>query len=102
MERILVELEDLEAGAIRGVAASVGIAGLEPGQKPEALLAAARVGARAARARAAAGRQGSVGCPDATRRCPSVGHGERDRGARLGARRSATGTRASTRRASST
>jgi diguanylate cyclase (GGDEF)-like protein len=41
IERILLDLEDLEAGAVRGIAVSVGIASLQPGQRPESLLAAA-------------------------------------------------------------
>jgi diguanylate cyclase (GGDEF)-like protein len=41
IERILVELEDIEAGGVRGHSISVGIATHEPGQTPEALLAAA-------------------------------------------------------------
>ena len=39
--RILVSLEDLDAGGVRGHSASAGIAMLEPTQTPEALLAAA-------------------------------------------------------------
>jgi diguanylate cyclase (GGDEF)-like protein len=50
VNRILVELEDLEAGTIRGVSASVGVAQLESGQKPESLLAAARAALEQARA----------------------------------------------------
>jgi diguanylate cyclase (GGDEF)-like protein len=50
IERILVELEDLEAGGIRGVSASVGVAAPEPGQQPEAVLAAARSALEQARA----------------------------------------------------
>ncbi len=48
--RILVELEDVEAGGIRGVSASVGIAALETGQQPESVLAAARSALEQARA----------------------------------------------------
>jgi diguanylate cyclase (GGDEF)-like protein len=55
VERILVKLEDLEVGAIRGIPVSVGIAGLQPGQRPEALLAAAA--AALERAREAGGSQ---------------------------------------------
>ena len=51
IERLLVELEDLEAGGIRGISASVGIATLEMGDKPEAVLAAARAALEQARAR---------------------------------------------------
>ena len=50
VNRILVELEDLEAGTIRGVSASVGVAQLDSGQKPESLLAAARAALEQARA----------------------------------------------------
>jgi diguanylate cyclase (GGDEF)-like protein len=58
IERMLVELEDLEAGGIRGVSASVGIAALEIGDKPESVLAAAR--AALEQARAGGGRQSVV------------------------------------------
>jgi diguanylate cyclase (GGDEF)-like protein len=50
IERILVELEDLEAGGVRGISASVGVAAPEPGQQPEAVLAAARSALEQARA----------------------------------------------------
>jgi diguanylate cyclase (GGDEF)-like protein len=42
MERIIREFEGLEAGEVHGLSASVGVAALERGQSPEALLAAAR------------------------------------------------------------
>jgi diguanylate cyclase (GGDEF)-like protein len=58
IESLLVELEDLEAGGIRGISASVGIAELATGDKPEAVLAAARVALEQARARG--GRQAVV------------------------------------------
>jgi diguanylate cyclase (GGDEF)-like protein len=48
--RMLVDLEDLEAGGVRGHSASVGIAGLLPEQSPEALLAAAATALEQARA----------------------------------------------------
>jgi diguanylate cyclase (GGDEF)-like protein len=48
--RILVALEDLEAGGVRGHSVSAGIAMLEPGQTPEALLAAANTALDLARA----------------------------------------------------
>ena len=51
IERLLVELEDLEAGGIRGISASVGIAALAMGDKPESVLAAARAALDQARAR---------------------------------------------------
>ena len=57
-ERILMELEDLETGVVRGVSASVGIAGLGIGDKPESVLAAARSALE--QARAAGGRQAVV------------------------------------------
>jgi diguanylate cyclase (GGDEF)-like protein len=50
IERILVELEDLEAGGIRGISASVGIAGLEAQDRPESVLAEARAALEQARA----------------------------------------------------
>jgi diguanylate cyclase (GGDEF)-like protein len=58
VQRILVELEDLEAGGVRGIAVSAGIAALEAGQTAEALLAAAR--AALEQARAGGGRQAAV------------------------------------------
>jgi len=48
-ERLLLELEDLDAGAVRGVSASVGIAELRPKETPERLLANAEAALDAAR-----------------------------------------------------
>jgi diguanylate cyclase (GGDEF)-like protein len=48
--RILVELEDFEAGPVRGVSISVGLASLEGKQSPERLLAAAAEALEQARA----------------------------------------------------
>jgi HD-GYP domain-containing protein (c-di-GMP phosphodiesterase class II) len=42
MQRVLVEMEDLEAGGVRGHSAAVGVAALQREQSTEALLAAAR------------------------------------------------------------
>jgi diguanylate cyclase (GGDEF)-like protein len=50
VERIIVELEDVEVGEIRGLGASAGIAELTGGESPEALLARARDGLESARA----------------------------------------------------
>ena len=58
VERILVELEDLEAAGIRGVSASVGLATLGEGQRLEALLAATHSALE--QARAGGGRQAAV------------------------------------------
>jgi diguanylate cyclase (GGDEF)-like protein/putative nucleotidyltransferase with HDIG domain len=58
MQRILVEMEDLEAGGIRGLSASVGIAPLGDDQSPEAMLAAA--GSALEQSRAAGGGQAVV------------------------------------------
>jgi diguanylate cyclase (GGDEF)-like protein len=55
IDRILVELEDLEAGGVRGISVSVGIAALGIGDKTESVLAAA--GSALQRARASGGRQ---------------------------------------------
>ncbi|TMK75551.1 MAG: GGDEF domain-containing protein [Actinobacteria bacterium] len=41
IQRVLVELEDVEIGPLRGISVSVGVAGLGPGQRPEDLLASA-------------------------------------------------------------
>jgi diguanylate cyclase (GGDEF)-like protein len=48
-ERILHELETLEAGPIRGISASIGVAGLEQRQTPEELLAGGRTAIERAR-----------------------------------------------------
>ena len=76
IERILVELEDLEAGGIRGVSASVGIAGVEIGDKPESVLAAAR--AALEQARAGGGRQAVVfgGSSENGEAVLELGHGD--------------------------
>jgi diguanylate cyclase (GGDEF)-like protein len=76
INRILFELEDLDAGPIRGISASVGIAGLESGQRPESVLAAAR--AALEQARAGGGRRavvfgGSAGNGEASL---ELGHGD--------------------------
>jgi diguanylate cyclase (GGDEF)-like protein len=74
--RILLELEDLEAGAVRGISVSVGVAGLTPGQRPEALLAAA--GAALDQARAAGGGQAVLyaGAPSGdAAQLTELGHG---------------------------
>jgi diguanylate cyclase (GGDEF)-like protein len=63
VERFLVELEDLEAGPVRGVSTSVGIASLEAKQTPEHLLAAAAEALQ--QARAAGGGQAAVFSGDA-------------------------------------
>jgi diguanylate cyclase (GGDEF)-like protein len=49
MERVLGELEDVQAGGVRGITASIGIADLRHGWGPEQLLAAARTALDAAR-----------------------------------------------------
>jgi diguanylate cyclase (GGDEF)-like protein/putative nucleotidyltransferase with HDIG domain len=51
MERLLFALEDLEAGPVRGVSLSVGIASLETKQTPERLLAVAAEALQQARLR---------------------------------------------------
>jgi diguanylate cyclase (GGDEF)-like protein len=58
VQRFLVELEDLEAGPVRGVSISVGIASLEAKQTLEQLLAAAADALQ--QARAAGGGQAAV------------------------------------------
>jgi diguanylate cyclase (GGDEF)-like protein/putative nucleotidyltransferase with HDIG domain len=49
-ERLLLELEEVTLGQVRGVSASVGVADLTAAVTPEGLLAAAREGLEAARA----------------------------------------------------
>jgi diguanylate cyclase (GGDEF)-like protein len=56
--RTLVPLEDIEAGPLRGLSVSIGIAELEENQPPEGLLAAA--GEALQQARAGAGGQAAV------------------------------------------
>jgi diguanylate cyclase (GGDEF)-like protein len=63
VERFLVELEDLEAGPVRGVSLSVGIASLEAKQTLEHVLAAAAEALQ--RARAAGGGRAAVFSGDA-------------------------------------
>jgi len=58
IDRILVELEDLEAGGVRGISVSVGIAALGIGDKTESVLAAA--GSALQQARSSGGRQAVV------------------------------------------
>ncbi len=58
VERILVALEDLDAGGVRGHSASAGVAAVDPTDTPEALLATA--GSALEQARAAGGGQAIV------------------------------------------
>ena len=51
VERIIVELEDIEAAGVRGFSASAGVAELTAGESPEALLDRARHGLESARSR---------------------------------------------------
>jgi diguanylate cyclase (GGDEF)-like protein len=71
VQRILVELEDLEAGPVRGIDVSVGVAGLTAGQRPEALLAAAASALE--EARAAGGSQAVLFRPVAGDGTPDLG-----------------------------
>jgi diguanylate cyclase (GGDEF)-like protein len=75
LRRLLVELEDLEAGGVRGYSASVGIATLEQGESPEELLAAA--GSALEQSRAAGGGQAVVfeGSEDESQEPLASGHG---------------------------
>ena len=76
IERILVELEDLEAGGIRGVSASVASRRSRSEHKPESVLAAAR--AALEQARAGGGRQAVVfgGFPENGEAVLQLGHGD--------------------------
>ena len=67
INRILVELEDLRRAGYGGISASVGIADLGAGKKPEAVLAAAQAALEQARAD---GLRGSSGAPR-TERIPA-------------------------------
>jgi diguanylate cyclase (GGDEF)-like protein len=73
VERIHLGLEEIEVGAIRGIAVSVGVAGLQPGQRPEALLAAA--GAALEQARAAGGSQAVMYAGDQNEKLAELGQG---------------------------
>jgi diguanylate cyclase (GGDEF)-like protein len=73
VQRILVELEDIEVGAIRGIAVSVGVAGLQPGQRPEVLLAAAA--AALEQARVGGGSQAVLHAGDQDEKLPELGQG---------------------------
>jgi diguanylate cyclase (GGDEF)-like protein len=75
IDRILVSLEDLEARGMRGIAVSIGIAALEPAQKAEALLAAARVALEQARA-AGGGQAATFGGTDGAGQSLELGHGD--------------------------
>ena len=76
MQRILVEMEDLDAGGVRGHAASVGVASLQRDQSAEALLAAA--GSALEQSRAAGGGQAVVyeGPEDEADEALASGHGD--------------------------
>ena len=50
LERVIVELEDIEAGDQRGLSASVGLAGLRQGQSADSILAQATLALEGARA----------------------------------------------------
>src|SRR4051794_4261361 len=66
----IAELEDVEVGPVRGVSVSVGVAGLTPGERPEALLGRRRAGAQGG-----AGRRRQSGCsstPTSSRRWSAV------------------------------
>lgn len=77
MDRILVALEDVDAGGVRGHSASVGVAELGTGQSTEALLAAA--GSALEQARAGGGGQAAAfadtGAEDGNDAL-AVGHGD--------------------------
>jgi diguanylate cyclase (GGDEF)-like protein len=70
VQRLLLELEDVEIGPVRGVSVSVGVAGLTPGERPEALLAAAALALE--EARAAGGSQAVLFKPAAGEATPDL------------------------------
>jgi HD-GYP domain-containing protein (c-di-GMP phosphodiesterase class II) len=73
VQRWLITMEKLEVGAITGIPVSVGVAGLQPGQRPEALLAAA--GAALEQARAAGGNQAALHAEGQSQGAPEVDQG---------------------------
>ncbi len=75
VKRILVELEELEAGGVRGHTASAGVAELDPGQSTEALLATAGSALEQARA-AGGGRAQLYSAPGDDGEQVSSAHGE--------------------------
>jgi diguanylate cyclase (GGDEF)-like protein len=75
IERILLDLEDLEAGGVRSISVSVGIAALQSGGTAENVLAAARSGLE--QARAAGGHQASIFAGDSGENVGlELGHGD--------------------------
>lgn len=66
LERILVGLEEMEAGELRGVSASVGLAGLRQGQSSDSVLAQATAALEAARAQGG----GRIFVSDGSERAP--------------------------------
>jgi putative nucleotidyltransferase with HDIG domain len=74
MERIRSALEDLHAGGVHEISASIGIASLEEGQSAEALLAAARSAVE--QARAGGGGQISIYRPSGEEEIAETGHGD--------------------------
>jgi len=74
IERLLVRLEDLEAGPVRGVSMSVGLAGLEAKQTPERLLSAADEALQ--QARAAGGGQAIVYAGQVTQQTGHPAHSD--------------------------
>jgi diguanylate cyclase (GGDEF)-like protein len=75
IERILLDLEDLEAGGVRSISVSVGIAALQSGGTAENVLAAARSALE--QARAAGGHQASIFAGDSDENVGlELGHGD--------------------------
>jgi diguanylate cyclase (GGDEF)-like protein len=74
VQRILLDLEDLEIGPVRGLGVSIGVAGLSPGERPETLLAAATSALE--EARAAGGSQAVLFKPAAVSGAPDLALGQ--------------------------
>ena len=76
VERILIGLEDLSAGPVRGISVSIGVAALDPGQSPEQLFASANKALEQARASGGGRAAIASGGDDGEELAPDIGHGD--------------------------
>ncbi len=76
VERILIGLEDVAAGPVRGISVSIGVAALRPKQSPEQLLASANKALEQARASGGGRAAIASGGDDGEEVAPDPGHGD--------------------------
>ena len=76
VERILIGLEDLSAGPVRGISVSIGVAALGPKQSPEQLLASANKALEQARASGGGRAAIASGGDEGEEVVPDIGHGD--------------------------